>query len=160
VTEEGGKLYFARSDQPETRAEIQYAFGAKNVMTYVGEIGANRLTELHFSYRPKAKAWCITPGQERLVNVKLGDVNELGRGRKCVLCHAVKVKSDSAEPAPGFFGVGCESCHGPGGPHVAAAQGAGAKDLKMEKMSTWGAARLNAVCARCHRSAEDLSPGA
>ncbi len=156
-----GALHFVRNDPNEGRAPIQYAFGSgKTVMTYVGEIGANRLTEFAMSYSPGSKVWYITPGQERLTGVKLGDVNELGRARRCMLCHAVKVQPTSAEPPPGFEGVGCESCHGPGGAHIAAVRTPNATDIKMERIRSWGASRINALCARCHRSVDDLSPGA
>jgi predicted CXXCH cytochrome family protein len=161
ITEQAGSLRFTRNDPPAASAAIQYAFGSgKTVMTYVGEVGANRLTEFGMSYRPSAKAWCVTPGQEQRTGLKLGVVNELGRARKCVLCHAVKVETGSDAPAPGFLGVGCESCHGPGGPHIAAVRTPKVVDIKMEKMSAWGAVRIDALCARCHRSADDLSPGA
>jgi predicted CXXCH cytochrome family protein len=30
-------------------------------------------------------------------------------------------------------------------------------DLKMDDMSSWGAAKINAVCARCHRSIDDIT---
>jgi len=129
-------------------------------MTYVGENGLHRLTELAMSYFPARKSWYPTPGQERQPGAKLGVVNELGLARNCLLCHAVKLKSDSAEPAPGFLGVGCESCHGPGGAHIQAVRSAPAGGVKMEKIETWDGARINALCARCHRSADDLSPGA
>lgn len=160
LAEQEGKYHLERVGQPIPGGAIQYAFGSgKTVITFVGDTASDRLTEFGVSYRPHAKAWCITPGQERISGTRLGTVNELGRARRCISCHAVAVKPDAAEPEPGFLGVGCESCHGPASAHIAAVK-SGASDIKMERITTWGAARIDAVCARCHRGTDDLSLGA
>jgi predicted CXXCH cytochrome family protein len=158
ITEQAGNFQFTGNDPLSASGTIQFALGSgKTVMTYVGDLGVNRMTEFRWSFVPHERTWCVTPGQQRLSNHKLGVVNELTKPRRCLLCHSVAVKPSGSEPAPGFLGVGCESCHGPGGAHIAAVKAAGAKDIKMDRMGTWGAARLDAMCARCHRGTDDLS---
>ncbi len=161
VTQGGDGLHFTRSEPSALSGAIQYALGSgKTVITFIGDIGADRLTEFKLSYRPHEHAWCVTPGQEQDTDSNLGVVNELGRAPKCILCHAVKVKKDAAEPERGFLGVGCESCHGSGRAHIAAMKSAGATDIKMERPTTWSASRIDAMCARCHRGTDDLALGA
>lgn len=158
IRQQGDNLQLVRSDQPEVGATLQFAFGAgTSVMTYVGEIGADRLTELRMSYSPVQKRWYTTPGQENYADLKLGHVQELGMATRCVLCHADRLSSASNAPAEGSLGIGCESCHGAGSAHVAAAKVPHATDLKIEKMGEWGASRINAMCGRCHRTLKDVA---
>ena len=60
-------------------------------------------------------------------------------------------------PEPRFFGVGCESCHGPGGAHAQAMQ---KKDLSkgvlLTKLTGVGGAALNDACGKCHRTAASV----
>jgi len=158
IREASGTLRFERIDDPTIGAPLRFALGSgKDVMTYIGEFGDQRLTEFRMSYVPAQHAFFVTPGQRKFGDLNLGVTNEMGMARRCVLCHAIKRAPGSSEPAPGFLGVGCESCHGPGREHVAAMKSGKGADLKMEDMSTWGAAKINAVCSRCHRSIDDIT---
>jgi hypothetical protein len=158
IREQEGSLRFERVDRPTLGAPIRFALGSgKTAMTYLGEFGAESLTEFRMSYLPTRRAWCITPGQDARSDLGLGETHEMGMARRCIHCHAVNTAPGSVEPAPGFLGVGCESCHGPGGAHVAAVRAGRFADLKMDDMHRWGAARIDAVCARCHRSIDDVS---
>lgn len=158
VSEQAGRLHFERRDKPAASGEIAYALGSgKYAMTYVGEIGPQRLTEYRMTYLPARRAWCVTPGQGALGNLNLGDKREMGVARKCILCHAVKTRPDSVGPAEGFLGVGCESCHGAGSAHVAAMRSGAPADRKMEDLRKAPADRIDAVCTRCHRSLNDVS---
>lgn len=158
---QGNELKMARNDQPEVSATLQYAFGSgKSVVTYVGEIGVDRLTELRMSFVPnetnKGKRWITTPSQASTADLNIGHVYELGMAKKCVLCHADRLTANSVAPAEDSLGIGCESCHGPGAAHIAAARVPHAPDLKIEKIGNWGAARINTLCGRCHRSQDDV----
>jgi hypothetical protein len=109
------------------------------------------------TYLPTQHVFCVTPGQRQFGDLSLGVTHEMGKARRCILCHAVKIAPGSSEPAAGFLGVGCESCHGAGREHVAAMQSGEGAGPKMDDMSTWGAAKINAVCSRCHRSIDDVT---
>jgi Cytochrome c3 len=158
IREESGRRYFSRSDDPSTGGQVQYALGSgKTAVTYIGDIGSDRLTEFRMSYDPAHHIWFTTPGQVGNADLKLGTVFELGMATRCILCHADKVAAGSAKPADGFLGVGCESCHGPGGAHIAAVKDRHTRGIFMDKIGQWGAARIDALCARCHRSVDDIS---
>ncbi|HLJ57446.1 MAG TPA: multiheme c-type cytochrome [Chthonomonadaceae bacterium] len=153
-----GKLRFELADDPATGGEIQYAMGSgKTAVTYIGEIGPDRLTEFRMSYDPTDRAWFVTPGQVGSADLNTGTVFERGMATRCVLCHADRLAPDSAGPASGGLGVGCESCHGPGRDHIAAARGGRLDPLHMERMESWSATRIDALCARCHRSMNDVA---
>ncbi len=137
---------------------MRFALGeGKDGMTYIGEFTPESLTEFRMSYLPDRKTWSVTPGQDTLVNLDIGMVHEMGMARRCIECHAMKMLPNSTEPAPGFLGVGCESCHGPGSAHIAAAKAKQYQNLKMDDISQWGAAKINALCARCHRSQDNVT---
>ncbi len=138
---------------------LQYGLGSgEQGMTYVSVLDSATLFEMHYSYFPEAKKWFITPGHEQN---KL-DPKSLGIGlsgeipRKCILCHAVTLPEANLLVEPQFLGVGCESCHGPGGAHVEAAQSRRATDLHMEDLSKLGGFRMNILCGRCHRKPEEV----
>jgi predicted CXXCH cytochrome family protein len=77
----------------------------------------------------------------------------------CYGCHAtgqtleVVAKSPSGEAFPGSRwvepGVGCEGCHGPGGPHVDAARGGKPSPTTVRMPRGGGVATVDA-CAACH----------
>ena len=156
--QQNGALRFERADRPEIGSTLGYALGSgKDAVTYIGDFKQGSLIEFRETYLPSLHRWCITPGQEGASDVTLGAVHELGMAQHCVLCHAVKTKPESVEPAQGFFGVGCESCHGPGAEHIKAVKAGQTNDLKMPDLSKIGASKLDAVCARCHRSIDDIT---
>lgn len=74
----------------------------------------------------------------------------------CVRCHATpKTVGPPATDVAGFRtdeGVGCESCHGPGGQHVAAKGAPGTIEGLGEECPV---CVLEAICTSCHTSAWD-----
>lgn len=147
---------FARRDGKES-APIDVVFGSgKSGMTYAGRFEKDRLTEFRMSYFPKRKTWYLTPGQEVHADLDIGREHVKHLGRRCVMCHAMATQETTLLPQAHLMGVGCESCHGPGQAHIAAAKTRGAKDLRIEKSRNLPQAKLEAMCARCHRSAADV----
>lgn len=144
---------------------LQYVLGSgKSGMTYVTLMGSH-LFEMRASYFPGEGKWKVTPGQEAGVGgAAMGADHSGEEARQCIACHAVTLPDNSNTPEKRFFGVGCESCHGAGGRHVAAMQtGAGsAGDIRMARLGQWDARRLNELCGKCHRNADavDASPDA
>jgi hypothetical protein len=157
VRMDGNKLRFARRDRPDDSAGVQYALGAgKTVMTFIGEVTTESLTEFRMSYAPSTRKWFVTPGQESMANVDLGRTYELEMASRCILCHGDKVDAKTGQPAPGFIGIGCESCHGPGRAHVAAIKTGQQGDVRMERLGQASGARINEICGRCHRTTADV----
>ena len=151
--------YEAANRQTGNWCALQYAFGSGKQGLSYAEVLEDRKTlfEMHFSYFPHTRTWYITPGHEQMSS----HPNSLGLAllgsipRKCILCHAVTLPADSLLLESKFLGVGCESCHGPGSAHIAAAKTAGATDLHIEHLQSLGGKRMNTLCGRCHRSFED-----
>jgi hypothetical protein len=148
----------ARLKDQNAARTLDLALGSgKSGMTYVAIVKNWRVAEVHMSYFPRLKRWFITPGQEDMQQNSFGRTYPSDISAKCILCHAVRTGETSLLPRPEFFGVGCESCHGPGSAHVAAVRAGQTNDLHMERISSWGADRINAMCGHCHRTAGDIT---
>ena len=156
LAERDAAFVIAAPDQSDSVAPLKYALGSgKTGMTYVFPVENEKLVEAHMSYFPPKKKWYITPGQERIPADVIGSVHPKADGQKCLLCHAVTLPPESLTVEKRFFGVGCESCHGSGGTHVAAMHAGTKGAIGMEKMGRWPATRLNALCGKCHGTLAD-----
>lgn len=134
---------------------MSLAFGSgKTGMTYTALLGADKLAEMRRSYFPKTGVWHITPGQESLKDKKMGKLHDGEFPRKCVLCHAVALSEGVLMPEPRFMGVGCESCHGPGGVHIKAISSGKSANLFMEPLKKATGERINNLCGGCHMTAK------
>jgi hypothetical protein len=154
---QGDAVVFASSDPPQEVRAIRLAFGSgKTGITYVSPLDGDSLLEMRMSYFPHQQRWCVTPGQEGLQDRSLGFVHHGKSARRCVLCHAVTLPAGSLSPDPRFYGVGCEACHGPGSAHIEAVKAGKTGALSMEKIGRWEATRINGLCAKCHRSLDDI----
>ncbi len=151
----GGNFVVTPDNQLERAQAVQFALGSgKSGITYTLPLDDARILEMRQSYYPRLKIWHVTPGQE---NIPAGPLSAVRRdGRQCIQCHAVTLPSFSLVTEPRFQGVGCESCHGAGGAHVAAMRAGNLNAGRMEKLGGWGAARLNTLCGACHGTAEKI----
>jgi len=130
---------------------LDFAFGSgKTGMTYVFVVKGSMLVELRSSYFPHEKKWYVTPGQERLNAGDVGGPFPRPAARACFLCHAVTLPDDTVTPQARFYGVGCESCHGPGSSHIAVIRAGGSSETLMESMESWSGTRVNELCGKCH----------
>jgi hypothetical protein len=77
--------------------------------------------------------------------------------RKCYTCHSTRLEFSGAglDPARSELGVRCESCHGPGRAHVAAAR-ARASDLAINNPRKWSTESFMALCEQCHNENSTL----
>lgn len=154
-TVESGRLvaHAAGSSLP-----LQLALGSgKTGMTFMA-ILEHTSAEIRQSYFPREKKWYLTPGVEK-ASASLGSaIHKEEVTRQCLGCHAVTLPLLTLMPERRFFGVGCESCHGPGGEHVTALQ-KGEKPKGLGMMSLRGATgtQINALCGRCHRTEADIT---
>ena len=153
-----------RQGNVETITPAHFGFGSgKHAITYMSAAGPD-LLELRLSYYSEAKRWDFSPGQQLKSHsggvvypqglVKGPDVVE-----GCFICHSTAVVKEGGKvrPESTLLGVGCESCHGAGRDHIAAAK-RGDKDLRMVRLSEQHARISQALCGQCHRSpvSEDL----
>lgn len=145
--------------QEDERMPLELALGSGHTgMTFVGFMDSETMMEVRTSYFPPRKRWYITPGHETQPKENVGLLYPSTAARKCMLCHAVTLPTGSLHPEARMFGVGCESCHGPGSEHVQAARTNNVTDLKVEKLGKWSATRLNEdVCGKCHRTEQSVA---
>lgn len=155
----GDGFSFGWKNKTEGAMPLQLALGSDRIAyTFVNTMDNHSIMEFRESYHPASKAWHTTPGHDSSETETLGKVYEQSIGRRCLGCHAVVLPVDSVTPDPKFYGVGCESCHGPGKKHVEAVQSGNMTELNMVKLGTLGAEKLNHLCGKCHRNAEDVAP--
>ena len=133
---------------------LGYALGSgKTGMTYVSVVEGGQVAEMRVSYFPHRKRWYVTPGDEHLAAGALARVLPSDDIGTCFHCHAVMAPHTTLVPPSRFFGVGCESCHGPGSAHIAQMRAGRYAQDSMEHLEKWPAARLLALCGQCHGAA-------
>jgi hypothetical protein len=145
----------------ETRShDLQWAIGQGHMgQTFLYDQDGT-FYESHLSFYSELQALDITPGHERGRPATLEDALGLKQPRteieRCFSCHATASKAaNEFNPSHAFAGVTCESCHGPGGNHIAAVstqQGTG---------DIFNPALLPPVdsvdfCGACHRTWQDV----
>ena len=114
--------------------------------------------EIRQSYFPHEKKFIVTPGQEGFESNVIGWVHPKEDSARCVGCHAVVLPPNSLMPERKFFGVGCESCHGPASVHVAAMnRGDKFTGVGITTLKGLGGVALNENCGRCHRSPGEVA---
>ncbi|MEP6755661.1 MAG: multiheme c-type cytochrome [Chthonomonadales bacterium] len=158
VKEDPEHIVFTRTGQQPANITADYVLGSGHAgMTSFAITKPDHITEFRMSYFPRTGQWYVTPGQEAVGNDDLGMEHDTSLSRKCILCHATNLPDNSLKAEPKFFGVGCESCHGPGSAHIEAAKTKGATDLKVEKLHGLSGDKMNDLCGKCHRKAADVS---
>jgi len=159
LAHQGARLQFTLEESTGKAQTVQLALGSgKTGMTYIVIPDNHSVSEMPMSYFPALKRWMPTPGDDFGGGDEVGQTRTGSLARKCLLCHAVAVNERTGMPEPKFFGVGCESCHGPSSAHVAAMRSSDMSDLHMEHLGSWSATRLNEMCGRCHGTAQSILP--
>ena len=149
-------------DSPVAQSQIlDMVLGSGKLgMTYVSCTKDDGLMEIGMSYFPPYKLWEVTPGQE----VHLATDKPFGRdhlksdARMCITCHStlLPTEGNGVEPEAKFFGVGCESCHGPGKSHVESMSLGKPETAPMAKLGKLTPTKLNELCGKCHRNAANV----
>jgi hypothetical protein len=160
LKESGSRVMLAVKYQPELEQQLQFARGSgKFALTFSNIHEKLSIVELRESYYPTLNRWHYTPGQAHIEGDGLGRMYTGAQARACISCHTSALDANSLTPDPRHFGVGCESCHGPGKEHVAAIRAGKTSDIHMERLGKLDAATMNERCGRCHRSAKSVPPG-
>jgi tetratricopeptide (TPR) repeat protein len=131
-----------------------WAFGAgAKAITWVTQVDQDTYAELGLSYFTATKSKGLTPGHDTAEDVRYRTFDPAATTLKCFRCHSTGSLSLGANDSiqPRELGIHCESCHGPGGRHVAAGGQPGA----IFDPKRLGAVELNDFCGACHRSAPE-----
>ncbi len=90
------------------------------------------------------------------------------RFSNCQSCHGSQVRVALDTLARAYrtevqsLGINCESCHGPGAPHLARLRDPGAMargDIGMSALATWPKDQSLGTCWQCHALKDQLGPG-
>ncbi len=158
--EKNGRFYF-EINPPSMPKNYQlwpldFVFGSASTgITFVSMLEGRNVVEMKMSYFPHKHKWGITPGQKFTNPAAAGNLANLVQSRQCLGCHMVAMSKNTFVPRQEFYGVGCESCHGPGRQHIAAVQ-SGSHDLKMVDLKRLDATGLNTLCGKCHETAKEV----
>jgi Cytochrome c554 and c-prime len=164
----GGQIRVRAFDgQDAIELPVEWAFGAgEQAVTFVSRVNAESYLEHYFSYYSATQSLGPTPGHEGLrsntlplaMGLAYRPADPVSGMIKCFECHSTGPPTVSVENEiqPAELGVRCESCHGPGSLHVAAAmlgQSEKARGL-IRNPKRMSAAELNQFCGECHRAPE------
>lgn len=164
IKRNGKQSFYSVTDGKDTISlPIVYAFGqGKMGQTYMLQRDG-KLYESLVSFYNETKGLDFTIGAPRVeppsLNDAVGRLLTANEVSNCFACHATGALSGSQLRLEKFVhGVRCESCHGPGGNHIAAI-----KDGKPGRTSIFNPGRLGGdeltqqFCASCHRGADEFS---
>lgn len=160
ITRSGGQVLYRVSDGKSLfEAPLEYAFGeGKAGQTYVyrheGEYYESRV-----SYYADTKALDLTVGARneapRSLLEAAGRIMKGGEPRNCFGCHTTGARVGTTFQLDHFEeGVGCESCHGPGGSHVEALAAGKAGKGAIRSLKAMDPQQSNEFCGACHRTWE------
>lgn len=164
IKRDGKRSSYSVTDGKETiSVPIDYPLGQGRMgQTYVLQYRGN-FYESRVSFYGETKALDFTVGSPRNVPASLeeafGHLLTVQEVVSCFSCHSIGGTSGQQLQLENLaLGIRCESCHGPGGPHVAAVK-AGEPGYK----SVFNPGRLSGdeqtqqFCASCHRGTEEFS---
>jgi len=140
----------AKKGSEQHRLRLRWAFGSgAQAITCVGDREDGQPVEARLTWYQSLGGFDLTTGATKHtpVNVRGSLGRELSKEelQSCLGCHGSRVE----------MGVKCESCHGPGKEHIAAA-GAGSHDLKIVHPGRLDAFGQIQLCGNCHgRPPED-----
>jgi len=144
-------------------ADLLWAFGSAHMgQTFLYQQG-DAFYESRVSFFAQLHALDVTPGPSSATPANLatapGRAMPMQETRACFACHTTaSIARQQFEPNKAIPGVNCESCHGPGAKHVAAAN---AKTEKRGSGLIFNPANLTRVdsvdfCGACHRTWQDV----
>ena len=159
----------------ETRYPIAHVMGGKNVYYFLTQMPQGRLQVLPVAYDVHKQTWYDTtasgvrhfPDRSRLDEALPWTDRLFTFNTTCFDCHVSQLATnydlatDTYHTTWREAGISCESCHGPGGEHIAAmeagVQGHTSKDIKIIRTLEFSHQRMNDMCATCHAKMVPLS---
>lgn len=172
--EENNLIVRARDTRGANESEsmrIDWAFGAADqAVTFVSRVDEDSYVEHHWSYYSGPNHLAVTPGHQGVGADDLGQAlgvryrifSPRSEILRCFRCHSTGPLALGAhfEIVPSELGVRCESCHGAGSAHVAAAASGDLEAARplIENPGRLAPQKLIARCGSCHRPpAEEAS---
>ncbi|MFN3649573.1 MAG: multiheme c-type cytochrome [Armatimonadota bacterium] len=148
----------ATSGKHRASIRAEYAFGSGNRgVTYLGRFDGEPV-ELRLSYYRDGGRWHFTPGQPigAPIQTPVGRSMTPELVEQCFQCHvtALATRDGKVDPERSIFGVGCESCHGPGRAHIEAAR-RGDRNLLIARLSDQRERLTEELCGQCHRTPDN-----
>jgi cytochrome c553 len=160
--------YFIETDgasgKPET-FEVRYAVGHRPLQQYLVETTKGRLQVLDIAWDVNGKKWFhLYPDQD----LPPGDgMHWTGSYKnwqaRCATCHQTGFDKGYDFPTRTYkshwseITVGCETCHGPGKDHAAAARQGNPRQSLMPKLGAGQQANEINVCGPCHARRDAFS---
>ncbi len=155
-------IYTVTEGQAVVSAPIQFCFGqGKSGQTYVYELNGVKY-ESRVSFYNAIDGLDITLGHSpeapKTLIEAAGRAMSVDEEKNCFFCHStgtnVAQRFQLEKMTPG---IGCEACHGPGEPHVAAMKAGEKAGTGIKKLGQVdGDDMTQTVCGQCHRSVDDV----
>ena len=158
IVRDGERSVMTVTGKGETiTAPLLWAFGRGQAgQTYIFERDGS-FYESRVSFYNALGGLDVTMGAQQ--NAPKNIDNAAGRrmdnigARDCFGCHSTGAISGGRLHLESIVpGVGCESCHGAGGQHVAAMRAGNPVAAKMARLAGRGAEEMAELCGRCHRT--------
>lgn len=147
---------------------LDFAFGSgDHAVTFLTLLGDERSAaglvgiEHRYTWFRDRQGLGVTPGQEH--DVPQRDVEQFGRVhdaetvQRCIGCHTTSYRIEGNRLVELLGNVQCESCHGPGAAHVAAAVAGDTAGVRQSLRKPQSPAEDVAFCGRCHRLPADIA---
>jgi hypothetical protein len=144
-------------------AFVQYVLGSGNRgQSFLARTDNGQEMVLRLSFFNAEKSPGLTPMiplDVQLAHDYLGKGLTADQMEGCLSCHTTHMTRSADRKSVNVIepGIGCESCHGPGGNHLKAVK-SGFPDLAIGQPRLASAAQIVAVCARCHQPPGGVEP--
>ncbi len=162
IDRSGDKIIYRVSDGSEVfSTELLYAFGqGKAGQTYLYKIDGV-FHESRISYYDRLKALDLTVGatdsKPSSLREAAGRTMDTSDTRNCFGCHSTGARIGNNLQLEKFeAGVQCESCHGPGGPHVDSIRDGKPAPNSIRSLKGMDPQQANEMCGTCHRTWETV----
>lgn len=160
--------YFVETDGASGKLEtfeIRYAVGHRPLQQYLVETGNGRLQVLDIAWDVNAKRWFhLYPDQDLPASDGMHWTGTYKNWQaRCATCHQTGFDKGYDFPSRTYkshwaeLTVGCETCHGPGKDHVAAARQGNPRQSLMPKLGAGQQANEINVCGPCHARRDAFS---
>jgi tetratricopeptide (TPR) repeat protein len=161
VVRDGALRLAGSSVDHDTDIALAYALGHRNVEQYVGPLEPGKLQALPLAFDVQRGEWFDLFAGESRTPADWGHWTNRGMmaNAQCLFCHTTgydkgyQPASDTYDTRWAEMGVGCEACHGPGSPHVAA-RTSGGKDPWIGR----DPGPMLAACGSCHSRRVERAP--
>lgn len=154
--------------------QVDYTLGGRRIQQYLSTLRDGRILLLPISWDNLRKKWVHNLDIDNPESA--GDPVQIWN-KSCMSCHATDpqknfdLQQDTYHTTWQDSGVACESCHGPGGEHVAQAQAAAhspnlggtatrpAVDTSIVNLAKLDPTRSTMACAQCHSLRDTYANG-